>query len=364
MSPEHRSPSPQTSRSGPQRIAALDAARGLAILGMIVVNVGPRNGASIAEVIYRAPYGRASLLFVLLGGIGFALLTRKARQQEAGLPWVTLLWRAGLLLAAGLLLQELDHGIRVILTIYAALFLIGLPLARVRGKLLLLLTGLSLGLGPVVLILLQQHTDKGLAREPVTAADPPWEIVTGILLTGPYPAVVWAAPFLFGMWLGRQDLSDPLVSTRLIVWGAGAALGARAISLGLIWFFGEPSSHLEWLRLVSDVAHSEMPLWVLGSTGAATFVLGLCLKVRDWSRPGAKQLATLGRIALTAYTAHLLIIGLLVRPGPETLIAGLLVSAALGAGLILLAHLWLYAFSRGPFEYLLQLPMPRPGASG
>lgn len=363
MSPDPGTRSPQDLRSYPARIAALDAARGLAIVGMIAVNVGPRGGASIGDIIYRAPYGRASLLFVLLGGIGFALITRRARQGHGSLPWATVLWRAGLLLAAGLLLQELDHGVRVILTIYAALFLLGLPLARVSGMILLLLAALSASLGPIVLILLQQHSSDIFDRDPVSAADPPWEILTGTLLTGPYPAVVWAAPFLLGMWLGRQDLASPKVIHRLIVWGAVAAVSTRASSFVLVEFVGEPSSHNEWQRLVSDVAHTEMPLWVIGSTGAATFVLGLCLKVRNWSRGGAKQLASLGKMALTAYVAHLIVLALFIRPGPETLATGLLSTGLLGAGLILLAHFWFRVFSRGPFESALRLPRIRPEPS-
>src|SRR5699024_9180386 len=150
------------------RVSALDAARGLAIVGMIAVNVGPRGGSSLVEVLYRLPYGRASLLFILLGGIGFALLTRKAWQYRGALPWAVILWRAGLLLVLGLLLQELDHGVRVILTTYAALFLLALPLARARGRFLLLLAGLSVSLGPLLWILVQEYTDKEFDRGSVT----------------------------------------------------------------------------------------------------------------------------------------------------------------------------------------------------
>jgi uncharacterized membrane protein YeiB len=346
------------------RISALDAARGLAILGMIAINVGPRGGDSVAEMLYRAPHGRASLLFVLLGGIGFALLTRSSWQGGAALPWGKVLWRAMLLLAVGLLLQELDHGVRVILTTYAALFLLGLPLVRASGRVLLLLAGLSVSIGPVLWIFVQEQTDKAFDRDPVTAGSLPWEIITGTLLTGPYPAVVWAAPFLFGMWLGRQDLTDSRVSTRLVMWGALAAVCARAVSFVLISVFGEPTSHTAWQRLVSDVAHTEMPLWLLGSTGAAVFVLGLCLKVRDWNRIGARPLVALGRTALTAYVVHLIVLALFVRPGPDTLIGGVATTLALGAGLMLFAVLWLLVFNRGPLEVLLTLPRLRSDVRG
>lgn len=67
-------------------MVALDAARGLAVIGMIAVNTGPRGDDELLEMIYRIPYGRASLLFVLLGGIGLSLMTRRSRLQRTPLP--------------------------------------------------------------------------------------------------------------------------------------------------------------------------------------------------------------------------------------------------------------------------------------
>ncbi|WP_460682859.1 DUF418 domain-containing protein [Nesterenkonia populi] len=326
---------------------------------MVAVNVGPRDGSSLMDFIYRLPHGRASLLFVLLGGVGFTLMTRRARNHQSSVPWEAILWRALLLLAVGLLLQEPEHEIRVILTTYAALFLAGLPLIRAGSRLLLALTVASVGLGPLVWILIQDHQEHGFKREPVTAAEPPWEILTDVLVTGPYPAVVWAAPFLFGMWLGRLDLAQPRISTRLILWGGLTAAAAHVASLTLIGVFGEPSSHNDWQRLVSDVAHSEMPLWILGGGGAAVFVLGVCLKVPGWSGPGARSLAALGRMALTAYAAHLLVLALVVRPGPETLLGGLTTTIALCTGLILFAILWFRVAHQGPLEALLRPPWDR-----
>lgn len=359
LSVQSGSSSPQESHTRNTRVAALDVARCLALIGMIAVNVGPEVGTSLAETIYRAPYGRASLLFVLLGGIGFALLTRRAQQNQEPVPWQTVLWRVGILVAAGLLVQELDHGVRVILTTYAALFLFGLPLVRASGRLLLLLAGLSMCLGPVLWIFMQERSGTGIEREPVTAASGPWEIILGTLLTGPYPAVVWAAPFLFGMWIGRQRLNDPKLSTRLIIWGAVAAVGARLLSATLVALVGEPSHHVEWHRLVSDVGHSEMPLWIIGSTGAAAFVLGVCLKIPGWNRMAAQPLVALGRIALTAYVLHLVVLALWIRPGPETLSGGVTATLSLVVGMGIFASLWFLRFRQGPLEMTLRLPRRR-----
>src|SRR5690625_7868743 len=76
------------------------------------------------------------MLFVLLAGIGFTLLTRRAR-EGAPVPWQQVLWRALVLLLVGLSTQLLDHGLDVILTTYAMLFLVALAFVQAPSWLLL-----------------------------------------------------------------------------------------------------------------------------------------------------------------------------------------------------------------------------------
>lgn len=356
MSTKQSSSPAGQSRSGAQRMLALDAARGLAVIGMIVINTGPRGDNDLLEMIYRIPYGRASLLFVLLGGIGVSLMTRRSRGRDTPLPWGALLWRCVLLLLGGLALQELAHDVSVILQIYALLIVFSLPLLRASDRALLLTTGISAVIGPLVWIAVQAQTDGRFDRNPVSAADPPWEVFTGIVLTGPYPLIVWAAPFVFGIWLGRMTLTDSRISTRLIIWGAVAAVGARLLSVLVVSVFGEPTGHLDWQRLFSAVAHSQMPLWLIGGTGSAVFVLGVCLKIQAWSHPLVSPLIFVGQLALTAYVGHLLILAFLVRPGPDTLVQGMIASTWTVAALMAFAWFWRQGFSRGPLEVLLRAP--------
>ncbi|WP_218221646.1 DUF418 domain-containing protein [Nesterenkonia sp. Act20] len=338
---------------------ALDAARGLAVIGMIAINTGPRGDDEFLELLYRVPYGRASLLFVLLGGIGLSLMTRRSRSDQVPLPWAALIWRCALLMLGGLALQTLDHEVSVILQIYALLILFSLPLLRASGRSLLVVAGLSAVVGPPLWILVQAQTDGRFDRDPVSATDPIGEILLDVVITGPYPLIVWGAAFVFGLWLGRQELGQSRVSTRLILWGAGAALSARLLSTALVSIFGEPTSHLDWQRLTSAVAHSQMPLWLISGTGSAVFVLGLCLKISAWTSPGLAPLISLGQMALTAYIGHLLILAFLVRPGPDTMAQGVLATGATVAVLMVFAWLWRRHFTRGPFEMLLRLPKLR-----
>src|SRR5699024_11138021 len=107
---------------------------------------------------YDLPYGRASLLFMLLAGIGMSLMTERSRATGAPLPWRTIVWRSVLLIISGLALQMLAHDISVILTYYGVLFLGGLPLLRAPSWLLTTLATTTLIVGPVLWLSLQQQT--------------------------------------------------------------------------------------------------------------------------------------------------------------------------------------------------------------
>lgn len=61
------------------RLHGLDLARGLAIIGMVIVNVGPTEVESLLQRIYLLPFGRASVLFVVIAGVGMGFLLRSRR---------------------------------------------------------------------------------------------------------------------------------------------------------------------------------------------------------------------------------------------------------------------------------------------
>lgn len=342
--------------SGPTttpRVVALDVARAVAILGMLAVNVGPRDDSGAAAMVIRAAHGRASLLFVLLAGIGVALLTRRAR-EGGPLRWGTLAWRSGLLLVAGLALQLLDHDVKVILPTYALLFLVAIAVARLPDVGLLLGAAGAAVLGPLMWIAGQQGRDFDM--EPATLADAPDDVVSAVVLTGPYPVVTWVAPFLLGMWLGRRDLTDRALQTRLTVVGAAAALAGMAVSRALVGLVGQPGEDVGPDRLYSAVAHSQMPLWLLSGTGSAVLVVGLALLLVPRAGRWARPLVAVGQLSLTVYVAHLLVIAALVRPGPGSATEGLLVSMSIGVAAVVFATFWRARFGRGPLEALLRAP--------
>lgn len=334
------------------RLLAVDIARAAALLGMVVVNVGPLEGTGPAAWVILAAHGRASILFVLLAGLGVGLLLGSGRPRATA----SLLVRGVVLLVGGLALQLLDHEVNVILPMYAALFLVAILVVRVPDRVLL---GVAIGgvvLGPTIWTLAQAGGEFALTAP--TLADPPSTVLAAVLLTGPYPLVTWTAPFLLGMWLGKKNLTDPRLQRRMLVVGTGLTIGPMVLAGALAALGVMADDRLELARFAIATAHSQMPLWLLTATGSALVVLAaaLLLAPRLTGSRLAWAFATLGRASLTAYVAHLFVIAFLVRPGPTTAAAGLGISVAFAVGVLIATSLWARRFPRGPLEELLRAP--------
>ncbi|NUL44687.1 DUF418 domain-containing protein [Cellulosimicrobium funkei] len=340
------------------RLTGLDAARALAIIGMIAVNVGPRGEPGFAGFVYDLPVGRASILFVVLAGVGMSFLTRSARTVGGRLPWRTVLWRSALLFGGGLALQELGHDVSVILTVYGVLFLLSLPLLKAPTPVLGALAGVLLAVGPVVWIGVQVASGAAFQfADPDLSNDVP-HLLRRIFLSGSYPVLVWCVPFLVGLILGRAPLTDRGLQKRLVLWGGVAGAGAYVLSQVLIRLLGQPGDDVGWDRLLSAVGHSQMPLWMISSVGTAFVVIGGFLWAGDLVDRRLGMLVSAGRLSLTIYVAHLLVLAA-IRPEPHTLLRGYLITIVLSAVLVLLSHLWVKWRPTGPLEQLMRLPGKR-----
>jgi uncharacterized membrane protein YeiB len=340
---------------GRGRIGGIDLARALAIVGMLAVHVGPTRLDDLAGRLYALPHGRASVLFVLVAGVGVALLAASRTRTAAAARW-RLAWRGALLLPLGLLLQDLDHRVAVILPTYATLFVLAIVVLRLQDRLLLTLAlGLSL-VGPVVFLVGSTAYPEAFARSSVGWSDPAADVVIGVIL-GPYPLPVWAAPFLLGIWLGRRDLRSRAVRFALVLGGAAAAVLAPAAAALLAGAVGEPASPTAWHALLQGAPHSQMPPWLIGSLGSAALLLGASLFLADALPRLSAPFVAMGQLALTVYVAHLLAL----HAWSDVLRSGevgeaVLIVLAFTAAAALAAVLWRRAFRRGPLEALLDVP--------
>ncbi|MGW2639909.1 DUF418 domain-containing protein [Streptomyces sp. NPDC001348] len=371
------------------RLIGLDVARGLAILGMFAVHVGPDPsvGGPLGWAMEVAS-GRSSALFAVLAGFTLVLLTGRRRpytgrgaRQAVG----RVLVRAAGLMVLGYLLELLDTDVDVILSFYGLLFVLALPLYRLSARTLALVAASSALVMPQVLYPLRAAVDGGSWAGPVIGLDPLARLTGSdgfleLFVTGAYPALTWFPFIVAGMAVARLDLSRRDLLARLAFGGAalavigyggswlalhsvpGARAGVRAATGGgsaaSAWWsdaVGDEvaSGHPAWLLVAAP--HSQTSWSIVGNTGVALAVLAACfLAVQTW-KPLNRLLAPLaavGSVSLTVYVFHIVAIRLLGTDDlPER--AALPVFLAFVVVAMALALLWTRFFRRGPLEYLL-----------
>lgn len=349
------------------RIAGVDVARAVALLGMAAVHVLPLHDADGDPTwVERVASGRSAALFAVLAGVGLALAYgRRPSLPRAGTAVVV---RAALIGAVGLLLGLLDSGLAVILAYYGLFFVIVIPWLRAGlGSLVASAATVAVAM-PFVSLAVRDDLPARDTASPVPGdLLAPGQLVSELLLTGYYPAAVWAAYLLAGLAVGRLALGSRGTALGLVVVGAALSVGSMATSALLLGpvgglerlrevvsvpegetlgevvqasrFGNVPTDSAWWLA--TDAAHSSTPLDVLATTGSSLLVLGLALLV------GGRVLAPLaaaGSMPLTLYTAHVIVIAT-TDPGDPTRYYLTQVAVALVA-----ATLWRRYVGRGPLE--------------
>lgn len=339
-----------------RRLTGIDLARAIAIVGMLAVHVGPTGAPGAAGELYALPHGRASLLFALVAGIGVSLLA-SSRTTSLASTRLALVWRTVVLLPLGLWLQGLDHGVRVVLAQYAALFLLAAVVVTWRDRWLATLAVTSALVGSTVFVWGTVAAPEVFTREVVGLDTGVGVLLHRLVLSGAYPLVTWTAPLLVGMLLGRRELSGARMHRRLVVGGAAAAVGSALVgNLVAAALDLDPASG-GWARLLSTVPHSQSPVWVLGSTGSAVLVVGLSLAFAERLPRLSAPLVALGQLAFTFYVGHLLVLHVArdVLASDTVGRASLVVLGGTAVGCVV-ALGWRSLAARGPLETVLHLP--------
>jgi uncharacterized membrane protein YeiB len=329
----------------PARLRGIDAARGLAVLGMMAAHVAvprtldlqdPATWLAVAD-------GRSSILFATLAGVSIALMSGRGRPADGpDLARVRLriLVRAACLFLLGGLLAALQTYVAVILEVYAVLFVALLPLLRWRASRLLALAAVAAVALPVATTALAIHFDAALMRP-----DP----LVILVVTGHYPALTWVAFAIAGLGVGRLALGSARVQLLLVTVGAGLAVLAYGGSALLEGAVAAPPPG--WEFILSTTPHEGSPFEVVGSGGFAIAVIGLCLRVAALLPVVLVPLEAVGQLALTVYATHIVLIDL-ISPEGELIaddgayLAFLLVTLAL-------CLLWTRIVGRGPLERAL-----------
>lgn len=332
------------------RISGVDAARCLALLGMMTVHVlsttdDVTGDATLAGWLFT---GRPSALFALLAGVGLALLSGGAAGAGSHRRTVwnrkAVAVRALLIMVVGLAVAALETSVAIILVHYGVLFLFALPFLSLGAKPLL-----GLAAGWVVLAPLAfrwVYTGIGGTVEDFAVVWRLWHspgfadllhpelLAMDLAVTGYYPLIIWPAYLFTGMAVGRLRLSETAVAVRLIVVGAALAVVSWLVGMAtlvasdvvpdLARHSGLPEREVRGelltgtlLPIIDDsrwyllaTPHSGTSMDVLHTVGAALLVLGVCLLVTGRLGRLAAPVVGAGAMPLTLYVGHLVVLHL------------------------------------------------------
>lgn len=309
------------------RIAALDAVRGFALVGVVVANVKPilggtglaptsaSGGAPSVDWVHLLVDQRLFPIFALLFGVGFSLLLESAAARGAR-PRVVLARRLLLLLAIGLLHRLLWAG--DILAVYAVVGLVVLlPSTWLPRRVVAWLAG-------------------GLLVAALAAAAGHFALVPGLFLLG-------SAATRYGV--PRRLERAPRAAALTALGFALAAAPVLAVQVRLE-MAGDPGAY------AARVAYSVAGLLL----GAAYVAALLALLGTPLARVVRGALEPLGRMALTNYLlATVLVLAAARALGTATGWEGaqvLVVAAAVVAVQWVASRLWLRHHRHGPVEWL------------
>lgn len=349
-----------------KRIIGIDVARALAVMGMIIVNfkvVLGENGDSWVKSFAHLFDGKAAATFVVLAGIGVALMTNSALKNQAQaklkIARKRIVKRALFLFVVGLSYiwiwpADILHfyGIYMLLTL---LFVARPPKQILIGTLSLIL------FYPVLIVLFEYETGWNFATLAYTDFWTLSGFFRNLFYNGFHPVIPWTAFMLFGVWFGKQDLHDDGFVKKSLWVSLGVFISVQILSIGLIQFIskGSPEAIEGLTPLLGTAPMPPMPLYMLNGISISVVIISACILLakRYENSKIIDLLNKTGQLALTFYVAHVVLgMGIIEIIGPLELGAysiefSVIYALVFSLVCILFAEIWLRYKKSGPLEW-------------
>ena len=339
-----------------RRVDGVDAARGLALIGMFVAHVAPAATSDDLASLLAIADERPRLLFALTAGMGLAFISGGIRPIATGRGLLRrqIAIRAVILIVLGLLIAVTLHPlVFIILDVYGVAFLVMLPLLFIPAR-------AALAAGIVLLAVMPGLAELASTTDVVVELQSgSFEIVVDWFVSGAYPVVEWVPVMMIGLALVRFDLASPRVVTVAALTGAVTA----AVLLPLVSLMPGGAATPVGDEVDPGVSALRTSLEVLGNVGVGVVIVAGMLLLTFFARPSVRRVAgavlspviAMGAMPLTVYTLHLLVLAASIRvengfytDDSVELLFGLV------AGSMVFAWLWRRYLGRGPLEGLLR----------
>lgn len=352
-----------------KRIIGIDVARALAVIGMIIVNfkvVFGTDGNYWLKTFAHIFDGKAAATFVVLAGVGLALMTNSAVKKQ---DWIKLktarkkiIKRAGFLFVIGMSYMWIWPA--DILHYYGIYMLISLLFISQTNKHIIIAILSFVLCYPLLIAMFDYETGWDFATLTYTDF---WQIdgfFRNLLFNGFHPVVPWTAFMLFGLWFGKQDLYNNKYLKKSLWLGVITFILVQGVSiLSIAWIAqGEPTAIAQLKPVLGTDPMPPMPLYMLNGIAVSVIIIAACiLLARKYeSSILIVFLRKTGQLALSFYVAHVVIgMGLVetissVEFGEYSIEFSVVYAMFFSLCCVIFAQIWLHFYRHGPLEWIMR----------
>jgi len=299
-----------------QRIIGIDVARAFAVIGMIIVNfkiVFGNNGADWLKSIASIFDGKAAATFVVLAGVGLALMTNSAIQKNDPAILKTIqrkiAKRAFFLFFVGI--SYITIWPADILHFYGIYMLITILLLKSKDKTILISALLLMLIFPILMLFWNYETGWDFATLHYSGF---WTItgfIRNLFYNGFHPVIPWAAFMLFGFWFGKQDLNNNKFVKKAFWVSSIIFIVTQILSYVLISILseGNQESVNELTEILGTSPMPPLPVYIFSGVSVAIAIISACILLAKRFKNNIliSALNKTGQLALTFYVAHIII---------------------------------------------------------
>jgi uncharacterized membrane protein YeiB len=352
-----------------KRIIGIDVARAFAVIGMIIVNfkvVFGANGLNWVKSFASVFEGKAAATFVVLAGVGIALMTNSAIKENNQLKLKTakirIIKRALFLFIIGV--SYIPIWPADILHFYGIYMVFILLLLTSKEKTILISAIILILAFPILMLFWNYET--GWNFTTLTYLDF-WTIkgfFRNLFFNGFHPVIPWAAFILFGFWFGKQDLHNKNFINKTFWISTIIFISIHILSYFSISFLsaGNQETVLELTEIIGTNPMPPFPIYIFNGIAFAFTVISACIIVAKKFENSfiIDALNKTGQLALTFYVAHVIIgMGIILAINPSKA-GNYSVEFSVGYALlfsfycILFAVIWRKYKKSGPLEWVMR----------
>jgi uncharacterized protein len=352
-----------------KRIIGIDVARALAVIGMIIVNfkvVFGENGLSWVKSFASVFDGKAAATFVVLAGVGLALMTNSAiknkNQDKLKIVRRRILKRALFLFIVGISYIAIwPADILHFYGIYMAITML-LLISKERT---LIATAITLIVAfPILMIFWNYETGWDFNTLDYQGFWTLKGFMRNLFFNGFHPVIPWTAFMLFGYWFGKQDLHNDKFIKKTFWISSIIFVSIQALSYLSISFLSEGNQETakELTEILGTNPMPPLPIYMFNGSAIAFAIISACIIIakRFENNKIIDALNKTGQLALTFYVAHVLIgMGIIdainpAKMGNYSVEFSVVCALVFSLLCIVFAVIWRKYKTSGPLEWIMR----------